>query len=229
VSRPRTVRALALTVVTAAALSACGTHPGSAAMVGSETISDSRLDDVATALCAAQEASAQAQQSDQAVAARAARQSALSVLVDTTLSRQFAESRGVEPNQGQVSKALAGNQATIDALPASERSVYRRTLTEYVEGQLSLIEVGRQELARRGVANATEQRALATATRLRNRWVAANADVSVDPRYGSFSGGALKAGNGSLSVAVSSDAVAGAKATPDAAWVDSLPASQKCR
>lgn len=224
-SRSRTLRGLVLATVSACALTACGTHPGSAAVVGSDRISDSRLDDVAGALCAAQASSAQ---QPQALASRAARQAALSVLVDASLSRQYAKARGVEPDQEQVSAALTANKATIDALPAADRPVFRETLTAYAEGQLSLIDIGRRVLTQRGVARPTDQRALAVATRLRNRWAAQNADVSVDPRYGTFAGGTLKAANGSLSVPVSSDAVAGAAATPGPTWIASLPASQKC-
>ena len=224
-SRSRTLRGLVLATVSACALSACGTHPGSAAVVGSETISDTRLDDVASALCAAQAASAQQPQD---LASRAARQGALSVLVEASLSRQYAKARGVEADQEQVSGALTANKATIDALPAAERPVFRETLTEYAEGQLSLVDIGRRVLSQRGTARPTDQRALAVATRLRNRWAAQNADVTVDPRYGTYAAGALKASDGSLSVPVSSDAVAGAAPTPGATFIASLPANQKC-
>jgi len=225
VSRSRLLRGLVVATVSACALTGCGTHPGSAAVVGSETITDTRLDDVAGALCAAQASSAQ---QPQALASRAALQGALSVLVESALSRQYAKSRGVEADQEQVSAALAANKTTIDALPAAERPVFRETLIDYAEGQLSLIDIGRRVLRQRGTKAPTDQRALATATRLRNQWAARNADVSVDPRYGTFSAGALKASNGSLSVPVSSEAVAGAAPTPGPDWIASLPANQKC-
>jgi hypothetical protein len=218
---------LALTLVTAAALSSCGTHPGSAAVVGSQTISDGRVDDVATALCAISTESAQAGQ-PQELATRSARQVALGVLIDSALTRQFGEAEGIEPDQEQVSAALASFQATIDAVPAAERAVFRDVVTQDTEGRLVLTEVGRRALAEAGRRNATDQQAVATATRLRNRWAAENVDVSVDPRYGTYARNALTSRSGSLSVAVSSDAAAGAEATPATSWVASLPASQKC-
>ena len=131
------------------------------------------------------------------------------MLIDDSLSRQYAATEGVEPDQEQVSAFIARSKATLDALPAEERSVFRATLTEYAEAQLSLIELGRRELREAGTAKPTEQQALAEATRLRSAWAAKNADVSVDPRYGTYAKGALRPADGSLSVAVSKDAVAG--------------------
>lgn len=227
-SRSRTLRGLVLATVAGCALSGCANHPGSAAVVGSERISDSRLEEVAGAFCALASASAQTQQQPLAQVSKTARLQALGVLIDDSLSRQYAAEEGVEPDQEQVSAFLARSKPTLDALPAAERSVFRATLTEYAEAQLSLIEVGRRELREAGTARPTEQQALAEATRLRRDWAAENADVSVDPRYGRYAQGALQPANGSLSVPVSKDAVAGAAATPGASWAASLPANQKC-
>lgn len=227
-TRSRTLRGLVLATVAGCALSGCANSPGSAAVVGSERISNGRLEDVAGAFCSLATSSAQAQQQPREQDSRTAQLQALGVLIDDSLSRQFAATEGVEPDQEQVSAFIAGRKATLDALPARERSVFRATLTEYAEAQLSLIEVGRRELIDAGTARPTQEQALTEATRLRSAWVAENADVSVDPRYGSYVKGALQPANGSLSVAVSKDAVAGAAATPAAAWVASLPTNQKC-
>ncbi len=226
-SRTRTVRGATLVVAAAFALGACSDHPGTAAVVGSDSISQSRLDDVATALCAAQGGAGQSG-SGQDLSSRAARQGALDVMINSSLSKQYADSLGVEADQEQVSAAVTANKATIDALPSRERSAFTTTLTDYAEGQLALIEVGQQALRKAGTANPTQQQALTEATRLRAEWAAKNADVSVDPRYGSYRKGALAAGSGSLSVPVSSGAKAGAKATPAPTWVSALPANQKC-
>jgi hypothetical protein len=217
-----------LTVVTACALAACGTHPGAAAVVGSETISDKQVDAVASALCAIS-AKSQAGQPPQQVATRSARQVALGVLINSALSRQFGKAEGVEPDQEQVSAALASFKATIDSVPASERSAFRDAVSEDTEGRLVLSDVGKQELAKAGRRTVSEQQALVAGSRLRNSWAAKNAKVSVDPRYGSYSKNTLTAGSGSLSVPVSAVAVAGAKPSPATTWVSSLPASQKCR
>ena len=227
-NRPRILGLPVLLAAAALVTSGCAAQPGSAAVVGSDRIAASQLDDVAGALCAAQSGSAQQSAQPQELVSRAARQGALDVLINGALSRQFGASRGVAPDQEQISSALAANQQTIDSIPAASRSVFRDTLRGYAEGQLMLVEIGKAELAKRGTANATDQQAIAAGTQLRNAWVAKHVSVKVDPRYGHFVKGALRAGSGSLSTPVSAAAVNGAKAQPPASWVSSLPASQKC-
>ena len=207
------------------ALSACSAHPGSAAVVGDESISDSRVDDVASALCAAQGGG---QSGGQDLASRGARQGALDVLINSALSRQYGASQGVQPDQEQVSAALAANAQNISGLPAEHRQDFKDTLREYAEGQLMLIDIGRRELAKAGTKNATEQQAVSEGTKLRNAWAAKNADVTVDPRFGEYSKNALLPKSGSLSVAASKSATDGGSPDPSPGWIAALPASQKC-
>jgi hypothetical protein len=222
------VRGAVLAVVAAFAMTACATHPGSAAVVGSASISESRVDDVARALCSAQAGSPQQAQQPQELASRAARQGALNVLIQSELSRQFGDSQGLEPDPSQVSAALAANAASIQALPADRRSVLRDTLRDYAGGQLVLVEAGRRALAKRGGgAKVTQEQAVAEGTRLRDAW-AKKVDVSVDPRYGEYKENALQSTSGSLSVPASQRAEDGDSPNPSAGWVAALPASQKC-
>ena len=226
-TRSRTLRASAAAVLAGLLLSACNAHPGSAAVVGSDRISTAEVDDVATALCSAQSSgNAPGQQQD--LASRAARQGALDVLISAELSRQFGKSQGVEPDQEQVSQALAANEQNINGLPAGQRAVFRDTLQKFAEGQLMLVEVGRRSLEKSGAKNISDQQALSEGTKLRNAWVRKNLDVSVDPRYGEFTKGSLVGKSGSLSVPVSQRAADGNSPDPSAGWVSALPASQKC-
>jgi hypothetical protein len=227
VTRSFAPRAAALTVVAALALSACSTHPGSAAVVGPVSISQKQLDDVALALCSAQSGAAQAG-APQDLAGRAARQGALGVLLNSSLSKQYGESRGVQADQARISAAVSANQSTISALPPSRRPAFRQTLRDFAEAQLMMIAVGRTELTKKGAKSPTDQQALAAATPLRDAWVKKNLTVSVDPRYGRYSKGALASQSGSLSVPVSARAATGAKQNPGNSWVSALPASQKC-
>lgn len=230
-TRSRTLRGsvlASLVGVAALVMSACSAHPGSAAVVGSTSISASRLDNVASALCAAQAGAGQTGQPSQALASRAARQGALDVLINSELSRQYGSSQGVQPDQKQVSSALAANAKSIAGLPAERRADFKQTLREYAEGQLMLIDVGRRELSKSGQQNVTEQQAVSEGTKLRNAWAAKHVDVSVDPRYGEYSKNALLPTSGSLSVAASASAQDGSSPDPSAGWVASLPASQKC-
>jgi len=227
VSRTRTLPGVLLAAVCAVSLSACTVHPGQAAVVGSDKISDHQVDDVARSLCSAQSTAAQAGQ-PQELSSRAARQGALDVLINASLSQQFGQARGVQPDQGQVSAALDANAQTISKLPASRRAAFRDTLQRYAEGQLMLIDIGKASLEKAGTKNPTEQQSITEGMRLRAAWAKDHADVTVSPRYGRYAKGAVQGESGSLSAPVSASAVAGATANPGQTWVASLPAAQKC-
>lgn len=224
-TRARIAKMSALVAGAALALSGCGLHPGAAAVVGDTTISGAEVDDAAAALCSANITGAKAQgQPKPDLAARGARQAALQLLVDTELSHQFGEEKGVDPEPSKVSAALAQNKQTLDLLPESRKPAFEDLLRSYAEGQLMLIQIGRQSLAN---PDADDNAALAEGTKLRNKW-AGSVDVEVDPRYGTWAKGTLTPASGSLSVPVSQRAVAGANADPAANWVAALPTSQKC-
>jgi SurA-like protein len=228
VPRSRSVKGSVLAIAAVFVMSACGAHPGAAAVVGDERISDHRVDDVASALCAAQTGAGQSGQQPQDLASRAARQGALDVLLSSTLSRQYGESQGVEPDQEQVARALAANEQNLAALPPGHREVFKDVLRDYAEGQLMLIEIGRRKLTQDGKKNIQEQQAVAEGTKLRNAWAAKNVDIDVDPRFGEYSKNTLLAKSGSLSVASSARAADGSSPDPSQGWVAALPTSQKC-
>ena len=223
----RTGSALA-SLVGLAVVAGCGVHPGSAAVVGSETITHEEVDRLARALCAANIAGAEAQgQPVPELPIRGAREGALQVLVDTALAQQFGEARGVDPSQQQLSQALAQNEQGIRMLPPGMRAGFRAAVRAYTEGQLMLVEIGRRSLAQQGRNNISTDEALAEGERLRSAYVS-QLDVEVDPRYGSFSKGTVQPGTSSLSVPASGSALAGAHAQPGAGFISSLPESQKC-
>ena len=105
------------------------------------------------------------------------------MLINTSLSRQFGASEGVQPNQAQVSAALAASEQNIASLPAEQRQVFRDTVREYAEGQLMLIEIGRRALTEAGKKNVTEQQAISEGTKLRNAWADKSADVIGRPAF----------------------------------------------
>jgi hypothetical protein len=225
VNRSRLTRFSVAAVATAALLSGCSLHPGTAAVVGSDSISDEQVDAVAAALCSANTTGAQP--GAQPVASRGARQGALSVLIESELSRQFGAAKGVEPSKAKVSAALAQNQAHIEALPADEREAFQAALKEYAEGQLMVIAAGRESLESQGKTNVTDDKALAEGMRLRAEY-ADGVDIDVDPRYGTFTDKGLMPGDSSLSVPVTDQAADGASPDPSAGWVAALPVSQTC-
>jgi hypothetical protein len=222
----RSARLSALVAAATLALTGCGLHPGAAAVVGGDTISGEQVDDAAAALCSANITGAKAQgQAPPQLATRGARQAAVQVLIDSELSKQFGEARGVNPDRAQVSAALAQNKQTLALLPEDRKGDFEELLRGYAEGQIILIAIGKQEL---GKPNASDEKALAAGTKARDKWAKTHADVEVDPRYGEWSGGSLHTATGSLSVPVSERAVTGANMDPDASWVSGLPSSQKC-
>lgn len=209
-------------------LSGCGTHPGAAAVVGDERISADEVDDAALALCGSTVAGAEAQgQPRPELAARGARQAAVQLILDGELTRQFAEDEGIEANQQAVSAALQQNAASINVLPPELRGVFRSLFTTFQESQELLSEAGTASLADQGNAEPSPEEAAAEGARLRAEW-AADVEVEVDPRYGTYEDGALTPSSGSLSIATSERARQGAAAQPDAAWTAGLPLSQKC-
>lgn len=231
-ARPSTTgRKTKLSVLAAAALmalSGCGSlHPGVAAVVGSTTITHDTVDGLAEALCTANVKGSEASGQSQEFATRGTRQGALQVLLEARLSKLFGESRGVEPDHALVSQAIAQNQPLIQALPADERDDYQEALRQFAEGQVMLIEIGRQSLEDQGQKNVSDDEALAEGQKLRSKFVD-GLDVEVDPRYGTFTNDTLKPGGTSLSVAESDVARSSDQAQPGNAYVSALPASQRC-
>lgn len=226
-TRHRTVRGTLVAAAATLTLAACSTHPGDAAVVNGDAISPGEVDDVATALCAVQGGGQQGQPA-QALATRGARQAALGILLDTELTRRFGAAEGVKPPAQQLAAALSSSAQTIAAVPAAQRDKIRETIKGIAASQLIVSEVGRRALAAQGTANPTAEQATSAGTKLRNAWVAKHTDVTIDPRYGTYSKGTVRPASGSLSVAQSARAADGSSPDPSQGWVSSLPASQKC-
>ncbi|HEX6248105.1 MAG TPA: hypothetical protein VFZ64_09570 [Nocardioidaceae bacterium] len=219
----RRVKLVALAVGAATVLAGCGLHPGAAAVVGSETISHERVDDLASAICSAQLAVNQAQGAQtERIPTRSLREASLGALVQTELSQQFGEERGVEPNRQQVSEIVSRSEQNLGMLPEDEREVYRDVVRENAEGQTMMLAVGREELG-----DVSEQEALNEGFRLLQDY-AQEVGVEVDPRYGRFEQGNIVPGGTALSVPVSERAQAGADQQLAPGFVATLPASQLC-
>lgn len=229
--RPRTRRAAvgALAVVGLLVLSACsGTRPGTAAEIGADRITHDEVDELASALCAANLSSAAAQGAPPPdLPSVGARVGALQVLVDSSLAGQFGEAAGAEVDPGEVSATLAQNEAGIAALPDDRQDAFRDALREFTRGQLLVIDVGRASLAQAGQPGAPEDQALAEGRRLQAEYVE-GLDVEIDPRYGDLAEGTIVPGSPSLSVPVSESAIAAARGGASPEFAASLPATQLC-
>lgn len=217
----RRVKLAALAAGTAALLAGCGLQPGTAATVGSESISHERVDDLARAMCAETQSAAQPAP---ATSTRSNRENAVGFLVGNELVQRFGESEGVELDSREVSEGVATFADAAEQLPEDLRETYLEAVRNQVESQLVLVEVGQQSLG----ADTEFQEAGAEGYRLLQEY-AQDVDVEVDPRYGTFENGVFVAGGSSLSVPASELAVAGAEEQPGDAYIDGLPASQLCR
>lgn len=220
----RRVKLAALAAGAAMALAGCGVHPGAAAVVGSETISHDRVDDIAVAVCRANVASAEAsRQQGPPLPSRGARELAVEILVETELAQQLGERRGVEANQQAVSQALAQNEPGLALLEEEQREALRSALRDYAESQFMLIEIGRESLG----GDAGDDEAIAEGKKILAEY-AESIDIDIDPRYGHFDDGVFKRGGTSLSVAASDEAKDADQTQPSQAFVRDLPASQLC-
>ncbi len=225
---PKTVRRAVAAVLAAATLAGCGTYPGSAAVVGETKVSQNRIDDAAVALCSANITGAEAQgQPAPQLPLRGARQAALQLILESELAKQFGDERGIEVDPSQVSAFVDQNQQAIELLPQDERQDFRDLLAGFRTAQLIFIAAGEKSLAEQGGAAAGEQAAETEGRRLFTEW-AKKVDVEVDPRFGVYEDGALKARSGSLSIPVSKSAREGAADSPADSWTAGLPASQRC-
>ncbi len=221
----RRLKLAAVAAGAAAFLAGCGLHPGAAAVVGSQTISHERVDDIALAVCRANVASAEAGgQPASPLPSRGARELAVEILIETELADQLGRREGVEADQQSVAQAMAQNEQGLALLDAEQQEQLRGALRDYAESQFMLIELGRRSLG----SAASEEEAMAEGKRLLARY-ARSVDVEVDPRYGSYDKGAFTPGGTSLSVAASDEAKDGEQARPSDGFIADLPASQLCR
>lgn len=229
-TRARKLRASVLAAAAMTLAAGCGLNPGAAAVVGDTRITGEEVDAAAAALCSANIAGAEARgQQAPELPSRGARRGALELMIDSALTHEFAESRGVEVDEQQVSAALEANAAGIAMLPEAQKDDFRSLLRGFTESQDMLTQIGRQALEEQGVESPSDEETLAEGVRLRQRWVKKNAEVEVDPRYGDYVEGALTPDSGSVSIPVSDRATEGQNPDPSGGWVAALPASQKCR
>jgi hypothetical protein len=214
----------AVLAVAALALTGCSQHPGSAAVIGSHSISIAQVDDVARGLCSANTHGGSGVTN---LPSRGARVAALAVMLDSELSREFGAAKHVRPDEEQVSKVQAAQEVNVRLLPASEQPPMRAWLKTYAEGQQMLQTIGKASLRSQGQTKITSTQAIAEGSRLRKIF-AKHITISIDPRFGVWSNGTVRFTSGSVSVAQSARAVLGDKADPSSVWSATLPPSQTC-
>ena len=205
-------------------LSSCGGNaPGVAATVEGDPIPDEKVDEFAQVLCALGGLAG----GSSGTPTRTARLTSLQILVGNELAEDVADVTDVE--EAGVEQAVQSLNSGRDTVPADVRDTFDEVVKEFATAQQAVFELGRDSLLEQGEdeASITPDAAFAEGDRLRTEY-AAQADIEIDPRFGTIEDGVVTAADGSLSVPVSETAVQGAAEQVDDAFVSQLPTTQKC-
>jgi hypothetical protein len=228
VARSVTVAGLA---VVGLLLSGCGgslgIHPGSAAVVGDDTISMDTINSTTTLYCRAY--LPQLQQQGQKVPMRFLRQFVAGSLAERDLGEQLAAEYAVQPTSDYANQQTQVAQQFASAEPDVKQAVLD------VEGgppylQNVQVAIGHKLLAESGNPTTKTKVALQRGQVATQDWLRSHSAI-IDPVFGtSLASGALTQGYDQTSYALSPLAAAGvASATqPDPTYTAALPPSQIC-
>lgn len=219
----RKSRLLLGAALSALLLSSCtGNTPGVAAQIEGDRITDEQVDDFAQVLCSLGGLPG----GEAGTPTKFARFSSLQILLGNELAEDIADVESVD--RASVAAAVEQMNASRDAIPKSVLDTFDQVAEEFSRAQNAIIELGRQSLEEAGQQGEIDDQAAYTeGERLRTEY-AAQADIEVDPRFGSLEEGVLQPGDGSLSVPVSDLAVQAGAEEPSPELIEQLPASQKC-
>ena len=218
--------------LTAAVATGCSTlHPGAAAVVGSRSIEASTVDAIASAYCQVTVAAARAQGSAApAQPTRDLRRGVLNALVQEHVVRGAANRiGGIRVAESQVDQLVESSGILAQPVSDDAAAVLRGFLDKVASTQLTLQAIGQRLAAQQsgGGQPPSPEQASAAGRRYVLKY-AAGLDVSVDPRYGSYSPQGIEVSSGSLSVPVSDEARLAIRPSLDGSAARSLPASQTC-
>ncbi len=222
----------ALSVAALAAVSGCGTdvHPGQAAVVDGTRISMSDANSFSDDFCELYRPILQQQK--QALSMSTIRALALDVLVRDELVHQYAEDRGWTP-PASYHTAVRGIDAEAKQYQIAAADVDTFRKVREAEEYAGWVYAKAGQEAGGGSGETQDAQATVEAGRKVLSDYAADADVTLDPRFGTVSPeGQYFPSTAGLSVPVTTLAKGGANpADPqsgDTSYVDSLPANQKC-
>ena len=207
-------------------LSGCGEiTPGTASVVNGTRITDKEVNDLAEAQCVAAELAAESGQSTSAAISRVKQQS-LGLLLDTELSKQYAEEEGIEPDKSISEGFYNQLEPAITPLPAKTRAEVEKVFGEWAESRAILVAAD-SEATGEEASSANVEQLMNAGLQAREAWIK-KAEIKTDPRYAPADNGFPGGGESSVSRA-GSDFAKGASATePDPEWVSGLPANQRC-
>ncbi|MGN6250538.1 MAG: hypothetical protein ACTHNS_01855 [Marmoricola sp.] len=220
------LRAPALAVVAALALTGCDQSPSLAARVGSQEIPVSDVQLLTRALCTPTPGAPTA---GNAVAT--VNDAAVATLVEAAVDQQIAQARGVTVDPTQLAAQLGQFDKLIAALPAEDRDRASTLIEDIFRGRAAITQIAQQSIGT-GASQAANGQALQQAVQKLEKSYAAKVGVQLNPRYDSAGLGSQGTGSQSVSVPVSDAATKGAAAAgggkPDATWLGDLPANLRC-
>lgn len=208
-------------------LGGCGSvPPGAASVIDGTKISRSDVTELAEAQCAGIRQASKSQAQSQDTPRKQLVDQALTLLMDIELSLQYGKAEGITPRPQEAAATYSQVAPLIKTLPEKYQPFMERTFQRWADGRDVMVQVGEQVTGQQ--PNATNQDQLLNAGyQKREPWLK-KVDIHTDPRYGPAGIGWPGGADPSVSKPVSSFAKSAAKSQPDAAWVSTLPGSQKC-
>lgn len=224
--RTRALSALPVAALALLVLSGCSDlTPGTASVVNGSRITHDQVDDLAQAQCVAADLAAESGQSSSMAISRVKQQS-LGLLLDTELSKQYAEDEGLEPQKSMSDGFYSQLEPGITPLPGKTRTEIEKVFGEWAVGRAILVEAGSKATGEEPSFTNIEQ-LMNAGLQARDGWLT-KAEITTDPRYAPTEQGFPGGGESSVSRAGSTFAKGATAAEPDPTWVSGLPANQKC-
>jgi hypothetical protein len=213
--------------------SSLGIHPGSAVVVGDESVSMSKIDTTSTLFCKiyitqSQTTSQQSQQSGP-IPMSSFRSYAASSLAKRALGEQLADQYSVQPASGYQT-AVSQYEQSLASAPADQRDAAIAVAGADAYLQNVQVAVGQQLTGKTGVTDADLKAALQRGEVATQDWLNDH-DAAVDPVFGlSVDEGKFSLVKDQTSYPLSALASAGAQTTaaPDATYTGALPSAQVC-
>jgi hypothetical protein len=210
--------------------SSLGIHPGNAVVVGSDTVSMSRIDTTATLFCkvyVTQQQTQSASQQSGPLPLGSFRSFAASSLAKRALGQQLADQYSVQPASGYAA-AVSQYQQALASSPADERDAAIAVAGADAYLQNVEVAVGQQITGSTGTSNADLKAALQRGEVAATDWINDN-HAFVDPVFGlAVDDGKFTAEKDQTSYPLSALASQGAAAQPASTYTSALPTAQVC-
>jgi hypothetical protein len=213
--------------------SSLGIHPGSAVVIGDQSVGMARIDTAATLFCKVYVTQSQAQASSQQsgpIPMGLVRNYAASSLAKRALGEQLATQYAVAPASG-YQQAISQYQSALASSPADQRAAAIEVAGADAYLENVQVSIGEKLSGKTGSSNAELKAALQGGQVATQDWLAHHS-AFIDPVFGvAVDGGKFSSVKDQTSYPLSALASAGAQATaaPGDAYTSQLSSSQLCQ